>query len=79
MDIHDGFLVAPFPDHEGNQTHAGKNDQCGNEPRPEPVVLLSFVKRYLESAYPDGEQAKPNVVEFRHGSFQTGQVGWIFD
>jgi hypothetical protein len=55
MDIHNGFLVAPLPDNEGHQTHGGKNDQCGNEPRPEAVVLLSFVERNLESAYADGK------------------------
>src|SRR4029077_7509604 len=78
-DIHNGFLVAPLPDNKGHQTHGGKNDQRGNELRPEPVVLLSFVERNLESAYTDGEQTKPDIVEPRHGSFHTGYVGRIFD
>src|SRR5258708_25948947 len=71
MDIHNGFLVAPLPDNEGYQPDGGKNDQCGNEPRPEPIVFLSLVERNLESAYTDGEQGKPNVIEPRHGSFRS--------
>ena len=77
--IHNGFLVTPFPDDQGDQTHDGENDQCGNELRAEPVVFLSFVERNLKGAYAEGEQDKPNVVEPRQCAFQTGQVGRIFD
>ena len=62
-DVHDGFLLEPFPDHQGNQTHRGNDDQRGDEMRSEPIIFLSFIERDLESPDTYGEQSKANVVE----------------
>src|SRR4029077_7711709 len=68
-DVHDGFLLEPFPDHQRDQAYYSDDNQSRNEIRPEPIIFLAFIERDLESSDTYGEQGKANVVESSHSLF----------
>ena len=71
MDIDDGRLLKPLPDHQGEQARARHNNQRSDEVRAEPVLFLPLVQKNLERTNSHHQESNTDVVQFDAGCFEA--------
>ena len=77
--VHDGIVVIPLPDEEGDEYRNGEAEERGDEVRREPVIFLALIEHHLQAAEADDDQAEANVVDADAGFLFFLEPWRIFD